>query len=701
MNAWQKLVARLSRRFHYERSADNTRPVDSRTILNRIVAQTLQTNLIFMTGKSIAVAVRHGGYQDLEREITRFRAGYLVTALGESGGRRSALLLPPDMVAFLVETILRTHGATVPDEGLALVRCLEWLDGNLSRLGFIDDTSEEPHLREFHRVVIPITGDPTTGDPTTGDPTTDDGLGSVLWHASDSALVSFTFEGFAGYLMFDVEVHRRLLRSLQREKFRRAARSLVLTEFLPDAPSTGSGASKDEERDIHFTIDRSHEFTLGRLFIPDTFGTGGRTFHTVYEHVVLPRNYREWMESPVLSRTVTLEISGESFPLVYTVAEPELEELLEVIGTPDSFYQALLTRGLANLQAIVGESRIGRARYVTEQTVVHPMDLEEPIVLAARVHTPATTLQMVVFLPRALINILCEAILSPLEILYLQRSGRNALVSILSLNEVLFHRGFSDLLPGSVRNASELRESGITVPFHDLVEHFGKADLKVITQNFLLPRLGEDCVRLFNVQAAFVEYGDADETGRREKLTTYRPVLHRNFRRIKPYLPDSFQREEAILLRKYAGLGRFEHFNYSVMTELHRAIAEDRLVVSPRVRYVMRVLFLDRDDETAEAAIRDYARRRAPFGELAELLRKDGPRAGRQVVDRCDNRTLALACLGTGYAPEALAHLMSRGRREDFASDYRFLRAEKEAGKIGAGEILECLRTVEARVRAS
>jgi hypothetical protein len=65
------------------------------------------------------------------------------------------LLLPLDLVSFLVETILKTHGATIPEEDLALVRCMEWIDGNLSRLLFIDDL----HPAEFRRVVNQLTVD--------------------------------------------------------------------------------------------------------------------------------------------------------------------------------------------------------------------------------------------------------------------------------------------------------------------------------------------------------------------------------------------------------------------------------------------------------------------------------------------------------------------------------------------------------------
>ncbi|TVR75655.1 MAG: hypothetical protein EA427_00065 [Spirochaetaceae bacterium] len=685
MNAWKDLVSRLTRLVRRDSGPETARRVDPRTIIERIVVRTLEMNLLFMTGRTVPVAARYREYRDLEKEIARYSEGYLINALGESGGRRCALLLPPDMISFLVETILKTHGATVSEEDLALVRCMEWIDGRLSRLLFIEDL----HPVEFQRVVNRLTGDRRE---------------SVLWHASDSALLSFTFEGFTGYLMIDAAEHRRLLRDLGEEEFRRAVRSLVVTEIVPDAPPAGAvpaaAPAAEEARDIQFSIERSHEFTLGNYFIPETFTSRDRTFRTLYERVIIPLNYREWIDAPVLSRTVDLEVNGKSWRLVYTLVEPGLEELLEAIGPPDSFFRSLLSRAVANLKAIGGELQVGRARYVSEPTMLQPMDLEEPVILTALVHTPGATLRMLVFLPQALITVLCLAILSPRELLFLQHTGRNALISILTLNEVLFHRGFADLLPGPVREQPELSEAGVTIPFHDLVELFGEPDLKVITQNFLLPRFGERCVRLFNIQTPFVAYGEADETGMREKVITYRPVLHRNYGRIAPFLPDSFRREEEIVLRNYAGISEFERMNYAVMTDLHKAIAEDRLVVSPRVRYVMRVLFRDAHEAAAEEAIRDCARRGVPFGVLAELEKTRGRIAGQQVLSRCDNRTLGLACLGTGYPPEYLRHLMSRGRWDSFLSDCRFLTIERDAGKIGVGEILQCVRQVHRAILA-
>jgi len=549
VNAWNKLVTRLSRLIRPAGVPDTTRPIDSRIVINRIVSQTVRLNLLFMTGKTISVEVRHREYRDLAAEISGYHGGYLLSAVGESGGRRCGVLLPPAMVTFLVETILRTHQATIPDEDLALVRCMEWLDGNLSRLFFIDDLRPA----RFHRVVSRISSDQ---------------LESVLWQASDSSLVSFTFEGFSGYLIIDAAVHRQLTRDLQDGEFRRAVRSLVVTELVPDA----EGDVKREDRDIQFFIERSHEFSLGTFFIPETFTTGGRTFHAVYESVIIPVNYREWLESAILTRTVDLKVNETWWRLVYTLTEPKLDGLLEAIGSPDSFFQAAIAGAGANLNGTGGALQVSCARYPIEPAIVHPMDLEDPVLLEARVHVHAGSMRMLVFVPRGLINALCRAILSPEEILFLLQTGRNQLIAVLALNEVLFRRGFADQLPKQFLDLPQPGEAGVTVPFHDLVEFFGDADLKIITQNFLLPRFGEKCVCLFNVQTPFVVNGE-------ERTITYHPVLHRNFDRIAPFLPDSFRTEEEIVLRNYARINDFERLNFSAVAGLYRAITEDRLVV--------------------------------------------------------------------------------------------------------------------------
>jgi hypothetical protein len=224
-----------------------------------------------------------------------------------------------------------------------------------------------------------------------------------------------------------------------------------------------------------------------------------------------------------------------------------------------------------------------------------------------------------------------------------------------------------------------------SMPFFAVMDFADDADLRLMIQNYLVPRVGWDMLKLFRLALPAPEPPPGEEG---KPPVIFRVVFDEA--RLMKHLPVNM-RDEFELPRISVPAAGFEAFNNEVMTGMARAAVSGGLLLSDKMRYLLEEEYLaplKREAMNRLSAARESG---APFS----LLRTLKHNVLIRVLGATSNSDLTKALIASPGELDFLGKFMTERRRSGLREDLEVLMRAFNEGTLHPEEIMRSVSTIE------
>ncbi len=636
-------------------------------VINDFIAWAAGLNLLFITGEECGVTVSRVRFAEFEGAARKAGGGYILDAFESDELPRVSIFFPAPFIEKYFSIMKKTHQERCADSDRALDLLMDWLDGRITRLFFL----ENGEVRSFYRMKKPWA------------PADEEGL---MWAASGCAIIAVSDKRHSFYLLVDERTDLRLKKDIAVSDFRKAVRALIITQLDREL------AVEDDEsgEDIILTITKPREFVLGRFFLPVKTTADNCSLTSRFNRIIIPYHGPAYASHDFHWMKLVLNADGGSYAVYYLFRDGGNGAVARALAS-SAVFRDILRETMVFLKTNCRSMQLSGIQF---QAGAKPADEEAAgcAILSAGVKYNYEPAQALVFVTKPFLLLLTGHLLSPWEVSLFQFTMRNRLLAIVSLNKTVFSRGIQSFVRNLGADSIPMPVEITCLPFYEFMELIGDGDLKIIIQNYLVPKYGPSYRCLFTISITErAASGDSEPAITRSRIVE----VEYDRARFERFLPAALK-EEDDYWRYSVSQDRFDPVNREAMEGLFRAMESDRIVLSYRARYVLVNQFFSLLQEEYAAEIERYRSAGSPFSELRDLDRN----ARAMAIGRVSNEDLCMAVAVAGSGEDIASAAMSDTRRGEFAEDLAGMRNRLGKEEVRPGDAAAAIRRILGAVES-
>jgi hypothetical protein len=242
----------------------------------------------------------------------------------------------------------------------------------------------------------------------------------------------------------------------------------------------------------------------------------------------------------------------------------------------------------------------------------------------------------------------------------------------------LFNKNITQFMKKYKSGLAYLPAATTCIPVYEVMDLMDNFDLRILIQNFLVPKYSTSIARLFNI--GIPVKNEAQQTGKRS-ANVFQVAYDKD--RINPMMPSVIA-EEISRKEEYIMADEFDFFNKGVLKEIMKAIAAGRITISYKTRYIFLHEINDIINQDDVKRLKDLRSRGIPFNTLKKLPKN------RMInfVNKIGNPDLCKAVIDSEEEIAMLQGCMSRARKEQFADDIMYFRQQYADALLTPEEII-------------
>ncbi|MBN2051134.1 MAG: hypothetical protein JW760_11850 [Spirochaetales bacterium] len=625
-----------------------------------VFSDVLTQNLTMISGRPLTPVLRRLSPGSLETLGELDREGLFYNSFGASDAYSFSYFLPQGSFDTLKETFAHIHGEL--KDNLTPLRVCSWLDGNLSRLFFLQP-EERPEAGSPWRV-YPFFCLPKSYSPEEKDET--------LWRFSGNVLFRCKAGDVTFYLLGDAarlaEIEKRLNTS---GTFREAVKGEVMLRY-----TGGEAVFFDRETTIRLRILQDKEFILGRLFIPPHPVLEGRRCRAVYRSILAA--YRPEVETgeDVTRFRLSFNFGDQVYEWYYSFKMTGLEDDRQRL-------KAVVTGASKALKRVMNIHGV-RGNFLNPN--IYP-DLSDHVCLEADILCGKTVARCRVFVDSAFLGTLARLMLPPWEVEYLKRNLFVRLLSVISLNQTLFRKNIHSFYrPGGLSETKEGAEQPAVIRISELLNLTPPEDFRLIVQNFFLARGWP----INSLQCLFF-FEHSPKEGEPPRIYTDGSF---DLPRFLSALPKVKRDEWNRSLSASLNWAELSERNLRAMMDLYEAMEEDRVVLSFRTRFLLKNEFKHRVEDDYASAIAKVTDDRRYIDRLSDMP----PALAQGLLSRYPLDRLALALLPDSSDRVVLDTFISGKKKALLDEEIAFRQEAYRRGTVKSREIFEAMEELRETV---
>ncbi len=622
-------------------------------VLISIMADSLAMNLKRMTGSAMEAVVLQVKPEQFERFIEPVRSGYISSTFCGSDSFSSMLIIPADDAAALAGLMKIAAGKA--EDSAVTGTMLDALEGNLFHL-FLPQCDPMPDFIRLKRKFGASEHE------------------SITWMVADSLLFSLKLGEASAGLMVPRELWDGLRVAASDKDYAWRLRSIAVNEYIP------GNVPDDETASLPMDIAKPAEFMLGRFFLPFRMRLDGLRISSSFNRVL---SGATWPAADTMCVSLELKVHDEIFRLWYGFEGYTAAKFSEAAGPFDEMFRGMLRDTLASMKSFCPEMKISGVRYNSSCTA--PADLSCCVMLCALLKINGAAAGTRIAVPVEFMNLIARNILPAWEIKQLKENMRSRMLCILSVNSALFARGISTFINSCRGGDDRMPVDTSCLPFYEFAGLIPDSDLRIVAQNFILPRFSADYMKLFAV-------GVAEESPAGQKMRRiYR--VESGIERIEAFLPQSVKDKPGDDMN-WTEAELFDDINRETMRALYGSVAGDRLLLSGRARFILKNQFFDAVQGEYRKQLDALLASGEPFASLEGV-----PYNARQLaVSRVSDRDLALALMDSGDRMLGVTPLMSRARKEKVLDEVDLARKRSREGAVAPEDIVRAIMAIKESI---
>ncbi len=474
------------------------------------------------------------------------------------------------------------------------------------------------------------------------------------------------------FFLFVNEDTENILRlNLKNKSFRKSAWEMARSAYSPDASLPEKPAS-----DATLRLEKPKEFIAGNLLIPQVAAFDRFRIKSVFKNITAGNFVTNPIKDGLWIR-IFLTSGGSETSINYFIPGVSKKDFAERFGDPNIIFKYLLKDVMLFLKANCPALAVS---FVKLSVDLKPdaAAIANCIQLNGELFVNYSRMGIAVYVPGSYFDMVYPHLLKPWEYRLPVKSPKEYLVPVLSLNMALFNKNVSSFMKKYRSGLAYLPAATTCIPVYELMDLMDNFDLRILIQNFLVPKYSTGIARLFNI--GIPVKNEAQQTGKRS-ANVFQVAYDKE--RINPMMPSVIA-EEIGRKEEYIIADEFDSFNKGVLKEIMKAIAAGRITISYKTRYIFLHEINDIINQDDVKRLEDLRSRGIPFNTLKKLPKN------RMInfVNKIGNPDLCKAVIDSEEEMAMLQDCMSRARKEQFADDIIYFRQQFADALLTPEEII-------------
>jgi hypothetical protein len=620
-----------------------------------ILQDAFAQNFLFICDEKSDVTLSKISIDEFENYLAEIKSGFILSGMYASEKPRFTLLFSADFIKQILPVIKEKHSQEVNGDAAAVMKAMDWAKGNIDQLFQIDENPEE--IRPLEYFVLKKAYSP--GDKE-----------GFLWNISDNSIIKIAAGQLTFFFLMSENTESTLRSNLLNKSFRKAAWEMAQSIFKP---VVSPGTQPPAINILRF--EKPKEFIAGNALIPQTASFDRFRIKSIFRRMAgsgsNPAKDGLWISASFAS-------GGSEISVHYLIPGVSQKDFAARFGDPNIFFKNLLKDVLIFLKTNFPQLALSFSK-LTIDVKPDPAALAGCIQFNGELLVNYSRMGIAVYAPRKYFEAIYPLLLKPWEYRIPVKSARDYLIPLLSLNLSLFAKNVSVFMKKYKGAVAFLPAATSCMPVYELMDLLDNSDLRILIQNFLLPKYSVEIVKLFNIGVM----SKKESTGQGKPSVNVLQIAYEK-ERINPMIPP-IAAEEIDRKEKYIKAEEFDSYNKSVLKEIMKAIASGRISVSYKMRYIFVHEINDIINEEDIKRLGDIRSKGIPFSTIKKLPKN------RMInfINKIGNPDLCRSLIGSEEENAMLQSCMSRSRRKQFADDFKYIRQQYDNGHLNPEEIIE------------
>jgi hypothetical protein len=612
-------------------------------------------NFLYIKDEKTEVTLTRMSFEDFENQLTEIKSGFISAGFYGSERTRFTLLFPADFIKQILPVIKEKHPQEVNGDAAAVMKAMEWSKGNIDQLFRVEKNPEA--IKPVDYLILKKTYSPGDKD-------------GFLWNVSDNRIIKIAAGQLTFFFLISEDTESVLKSNLENKPFRKAVIEMARSIYSPEAiPVTQLPAMNI------LRFEKPKEFIAGNALIPQTASFDRFRIKSVFRRMAAggtnPAKEGLWMCAFIAS-------GGSEIAINYLIPGVSQKDFMARFGDPNVFFKNLLKDVLVFLKVNCPQLALSLSK-MTVDVKPDPAALAGCIQLNGELLVNYSRMGIAVYAPRKYFELIYPLILKPWEYRIPVKSTLDYLIPLLSLNMALFGKNVSTFMKKYKGAVAYLPAVTSCIPVYELMDLLDNSDLRILIQNFLVPKYTAEIIKLFNIGVQ----SKKESAGNGKSSVSVLQVAFEK-ERINPMIPP-FIAEEMDRKEQYCKAEEFDSFNKSVLKEIMKATATGRILVSFKMHYIFINEINNIINQEDIKRLGDIRSKGIPFNTLKKLPKN------RMInfVNKIGNPDLCKSLIGSEEETAALQSCMSRSRRKQFSDDFKYLRQQYDNGLLTPEEIID------------
>jgi len=623
-----------------------------------ICRDVLGQNFTLITGRQTPVTIRRMLPGSFEHLSALGCGGLFYNTFSRSDSYPLSFFLSLDCADRLKTVFAYVHGE--PVDRVSPVRICTWLDGNLSRLFYLEER-KDTGLDDTWQVT-PFLALPKTYNP--------EEKPEALWRFAGSELFCISSGEYEFFMLTDSARLGGVEKLLKLDAgFRRAVADQVMLRY-----TGGESRFFDREKSIRIRIEKNSEFLLGRFFIPLRPRIDGRPARTYYRAIVTSGHPGTDTGEDYTRFRLNFNFKDRVFEWYYSFHFSGIDEDRPRL-------KSIISGGMKTLKEAMNIHGV-RGNFLNPN--IYP-DLSDHVCIEATIFLGNDSAVCRVFVDTEFLTTLAEYLLPPWEIDFLKRNLFVRMLSVISLNQTLFRKNIHSFYR---EKPLSLSASGTprVIRVSELLNLVPPEDYRRIVQNFFLAQGWS----VGNMQCLFF-FERRTEEG--EPVRIYMDSVF-DSECFLASLPRTKRDEWNRSLIACVGWQDLVEHNLRAMLALYEAMEEDRISLSYPTRFLLKNEFQHRIEEDYNTEINKLAGNRLYIDQLSELP----PSLAQGVLSRFPLDRLALALITDSSDRIILDTFISKKKRIFLDEEIDFRKERFNKGEINPRDVFKAMTDLRKAV---
>lgn len=626
------------------------------------IREILAINFRSITGENKETSISKISIEEFEKRLNEIQSGFIQASFKESEQQDIIALYPMDYIKHFLPVIKNTLSIEKENDTLTVLKLMDCTLGNISKLFYLArsesgliDIGKSNKVRKSY----------APGDK--------DGL---LWAASSSSILAISIDKNNLFLLYNEKIEKRIRENLNQKAFAKAARGIILSEYDPQA-----GAEElKSETGIMLPVEKPKELIIGNFFAPHIAKFDSLRVRSTFKNISISTGQNEFAVRDGIWARISLLINESEHNLYYLISGISKNDFTGKFGDPNNFFKNLLKEILSFIKTNCPGLPVKSVKLLLN-TKPDPAHEATGAILNAELILNYSRMEISVCCPKNFIDLLYGQFLKPWEYKLLPATPHDFLSGIVLLNIALFNKNVKTFFK---RYKGELAYMPIVttcIPFYELIDLIDDRDLRIIIQNLLIPKYSTGISKLFNIGIPIKK--ETGDTGRKKSKSLKVFQVAYDQERVKKFLPEITISDIEHQIQ-YSLADDFDSFNKSIMREIIKSIAADKITISHKTRYILINEIYDILNTEFKKQLNDLKEQGVPFKKMQKLPNN------RLInfINRINNQDLCKIAIDTDNETNLLLNCMSKGRKRKFMDDLEYYKKLYVSAKLLPEDII-------------